>query len=169
MLETTCCFLGHRKIKKSANLESALKKVIEDLIIEAHVDTFLFGSKSQFNDLCYTIVCALKEKYPHIKLVYVRAEYPYINDDYKEYLLLKYDETYFPDSLFGVGSAVYVKRNYEMINKCGVCIMYYNENYTPARQANKRSTSIKSGTKIAYEYARKKGRKIINVFDATNQ
>lgn len=169
MLETTCCFLGHRKIKKSANLESALKKVIEDLIIEAHVDTFLFGSKSQFNDLCYTIVCALKEKYPHIKLVYVRAEYPYINDDYKEYLLLKYDETYFPDSLFGVGSAVYVKRNYEMIDRSSFCIVYYNETYVPAKSSYKPSASTKSGTKIAYDYARKKRRKIINVYSTNNQ
>lgn len=169
MLNTTCCFLGHRKISNSDNLESALKTIIENLITKEQIDTFLFGSKSQFNNLCYTIVCELKEKYPHIKLVYVRAEYPYINNDYEEYLLSRYDETFFPDSLFGTGSAIYVKRNYEMIDRSSFCIVYYDETYVPAKSSHKQSASTKSGTKIAYEYALKKGRKIVNVYGTNNQ
>ena len=71
--EHTCCFIGHRKIKKTAELKNNLSKIIERLITENDVDTFLFGSKSQFNDLCWELVTELKEKHPEIKRIYVRA------------------------------------------------------------------------------------------------
>ena len=79
----TCCFFGHRKITETDELKSNLYSEIEKLIINEKVNTFLFGSKSQFDDLCHTIVTELKEKYPYIKRVYVRAEFPYIDDSYR--------------------------------------------------------------------------------------
>lgn len=39
----------------------------------------------------------VKEEYPDIKRIYVRAEFPYINDDYKNYLLKSYEDTYYPE------------------------------------------------------------------------
>ena len=78
------------------------------------MDTFLFGSKSEFDRLCLKLVTKLKEKYPHVKRIYVRAEFPYINDDYMAYLLKSYDDTYYPEKLIGSGKAAYVERNYEM-------------------------------------------------------
>lgn len=91
-----CCFFGHRKIKITNTLIGRLNKVIEKLIARKRVNTFLFGSKSEFNTLCLKIVTDFKEKYPYIKRVYVRAEYPYINNEYEEYLLESYDDTYYP-------------------------------------------------------------------------
>ncbi len=79
----TCCFFGHRTINETEELKLKLRAIIEKLIVENSVDTFLFGSKSDFNDICLEIVTELKEKYPHTKRIYVRAEYPYINDEYK--------------------------------------------------------------------------------------
>ncbi len=79
---------------------------IEKLIIENNVDKFLFSSRSEFYDLCSRIVSALKEKYPHIKPVYVRAEYPYINEDYEKYLLKVYDETYYSEKIIGGTSSL---------------------------------------------------------------
>ena len=52
----TCCFFGHRKITETDELKSNLYSEIEKLIINEKVNTFLFGSKSQFDDLCHTIV-----------------------------------------------------------------------------------------------------------------
>ena len=57
---------------------------------------FLFGSKSRFDDLCYEAVTELKKKYVHIQRIYVRAEFPYIDESYKSYLLKGYEETYYP-------------------------------------------------------------------------
>lgn len=162
-----CCFLGHRKITETAELINNLTVLIESLIIENGVDTFLFGSKSQFDDLCYEIVSTLKEKHTHLKRVYVRAEYADIDESYTDYLLGKYEETYFPEKIRNAGKASYVKRNQEMIDKSDVCIFYYDENYElPQRKASQNDvTSYKpnSGTEIAYSYATKKNKEVINL------
>ena len=154
-MENTCCFFGHRTINETEELKIELKKTIERLITDENVNTFLFGSKSEFDRLCLELVTELKEKYPHIKRVYVRAEFPFINDDYLEYLLKSYDDTYYPEKLHGAGRAVYVKRNYEMIDNSKYCIVYYDESHAPVTR--------KSGTKIAYDYAIKKCRNVINI------
>lgn len=128
MKNFVCCFFGHRKITETEVL------------------------KSQFNDLCREIVTVLKEKYPYIKRVYVRAEYPYISEIYKAYLLKNYDDTYFPEKIINFGKAVYVERNYEMINKSSYCIVYCEKDYIQKAQ--------KSGTKIALQYANKQKKQI---------
>ena len=48
----TCCFIGHREINETDKLKAKLKKIIEELIVNKKVDTFLLGSRSEFNDLC---------------------------------------------------------------------------------------------------------------------
>lgn len=123
MLENICCFIGHREINVTDELKEKLRVVIECLIVDENIDTFLFGSKSQFDDLCYDIVTETKKKHPHIKRIFVRAEYPYIDESYKEYLLERYEDTYFPKSVLGAGKASYVKRNYEMIENSRFCIV----------------------------------------------
>ena len=153
MKEKTCCFFGHREINETEVLKTKLMEIIEKLIVDENVDTFLFGSKSQFNSLCLELVTELKEKYPHIKRIYVRAEYPYISEQYKNYLLESYEDTYYPEHIIGSGKAAYVERNYEMINKSQHCIVYYDEQNAP--------TTRKSGTKIALDYAIIKQKNII--------
>ena len=155
MKEHTCCFIGHRTINETEELKLMLCDIIEKLIVENSVDTFLFGSKSRFNKLCHELVTKIKEKYPHIKRVYVRAEYPDINEHYKNYLLESYEDTYYPEKIMNSGRAVYVERNYEMIDKSHFCIVYYDEQNAP--------TTRKSGTKIALDYAVKQGKQIINI------
>ncbi len=162
----TCCFFGHRKINETDELKQRLYEEVEKLI-ERGVNTFLFGSKSEFNDLCYDIVTNLKEKYSNIKRVYVRAEFPHISDEYKNYLLQSYEDTYYPEKILDAGKAVYVERNYEMIDNSLFCIAYYSEEYKPAKRKNNKKDLTeyqpKSGTKLAYDYAIKKKSVIINV------
>ena len=153
MEDKTCCFFGHRKINETEELKSKLNKIIEKLIVDEKVDTFLFGSKSRFDSLCLELVTELKEKYPHIKRIYVRAEYPYISEHYKNYLLESYEDTYYPEDIIGSGRAAYVERNYEMINESQYCIVYYDEANAPSTR--------KSGTKIALDYAIRKQKHII--------
>lgn len=166
--EKTCCFFGHRKIKNTEEIKTAVYKNAERLVTEENTSTFLFGSKSQFDDLCYEIISDLKKKYPHIKRVYVRAEFPHIDEDYTNYLLQFYEESYYPEKMINAGRASYVERNYEMINKSDFCIIYFDENYKPPMRKNsKRDLTAyqpKSGTKIAYDYAQRQGIEIINIF-----
>lgn len=151
--ETTCCFIGHRQIAETEKLRAALKTTIESLIVNEKVDTFLCGSKSRFNDLCLELVTEIKKSHPHVKRVYVRAEYPIISEEYEKYLLKCYEETYFPQKLAGAGRSVYVQRNIEMIKESGFCIVYLLE--------GERYATRKSGTKIAAEYASRQGCRII--------
>ena len=155
MEESTCCFIGHRTINETEELKSKLYETIEKLIVENSIDTFLFGSRSRFNDLCHEIVTQIKEKYPHIKRIYVRAEYQNIDETYKAYLLENYEDTYYPEQIIGAGKVAYVERNYEMINKSRFCIFYYDEQNAP--------TIRKSGTKIAFDYAVKQKKEIIRI------
>lgn len=150
---STCCFLGHRTIHENEELRSNIADTIEKLIINDKVDTFLFGSKSRFNDLCYEIVSELKEKYCHIKRVYVRAEFPVIDESYERYLLSRYEDTFFPENLINAGRSVYVQRNYEMVDRSRYCLVYYDKSYTPRNR--------KSGTEIALEYAMKHKKEIV--------
>ena len=170
MENKVCCFIGHRKIDKTPKLRENLLNIIEDLIVNKSVSTFMFGSKSKFDDFAHKIVTELQKKYPHIKRVYVRAEFPYISDDYKDYLLEKYEDTYYPENMIDAGKAAYVERNQEMIKNSFYCICYYDENYAPPRRKNSRRDLFdyqpKSGTKVAYDFAVKKCGQVINVFEA---
>ncbi len=154
----TCCFIGHRKIKRTKALEDRLYGLIDVMIKWKGVDTFLFGSKSEFDKLCLEIVTKLKEKYGHIKRVYVRAEYQYIDESYTDYLLQSYDETYFPNCAVNAGKSVYVKRNLYMLDQSDYCIFYYLEDgFSDGMRA------YKSGTKLAFDYAKKKHKIIYNL------
>ncbi len=153
MKENTACFIGHRMFYETAELRPELYKLIEKLIVERGIDTFLFGSKSRFNSICLELVTELKEKYPHIKRVYVRAEYPYINESYRNYLLENYEDTYYPEKIQGSGKAAYVERNYEMILNSQICVFYYDKDIAPIIR--------NSGTKIALQYAKSKNKEII--------
>lgn len=167
--EQTCCFFGHRKIKNADELGLRVKSIVEDLIINKKIDTFLFGSKSEFDSLCRSVVAEFRKKYPHIKRIYVRAEYPEINDSYKAYLLENCEDTYYPERIENAGRAVYVERNCEMIDNSAWCVVYYNKNYMPPRRRTGKNNVIptyqpNSGTKRAYDYAKRKNLRIINTF-----
>ena len=149
----TCCFFGHRTIRESEKLKMGLYEAVERLIVEEKVEEFLFGSKSRFDEVCLDTVTRLKEKYPHIKRIYVRAEFPNIDDAYRSYLLENYEDTYYPEGITGAGRAVYVERNCEMIRKSRFCIVYYDESQAPKTR--------KSGTKIALDYAKSHKKEII--------
>ncbi len=165
MKERSCCFFGHRTIKEEKNLKESLFRIIEEVIKEDGIKTFYFGSKSAFDDLCYQVVSELKNKYSDIERVYVRSKDAQISERYEKYLLQGYERTYFPQRISGAGKAAYVERNYEMIDQSMMCIIYLDETYLPPqRRQGIHLIQAKSGTKIAYEYAKKKARKIINMY-----
>ncbi len=154
-MNNTTCFIGHRKINETEDLKIRLWDLIEHLILNQNVDTFLLGSKSEFNDLCVNMLSQIKQKHPHIKRIYVRSEFPYIDEEYKEYLLQFCDETYFPEILVNAQKSSYVQRNYDMINKSDFCVFYFSEQEAP--------TTRKSGAKVALDYAIKRNKKIFNL------
>lgn len=150
----TVCFIGHRKIEATQKLSDRLSSIIEDYILAKNSATFLFGSRSEFDELSLRIVTKLKDKYPLIQRIYQRAEYPYINQEYLEYLLTFYDDTIFHDCLFNVGKSIYVKRNKIMIDSSNLIIFYCNL-----------ELKYNSGTVAAYKYALAKKKNLINLYE----
>ena len=130
----TCCVFGHRKVEGKDGLKKRLTRIIENLIVNENVDTFFVGSRSEFDDLCREVLYEQKKKYPHIKRIYVRAEYPCISENYENYLLENCEATYFPQKALNVGKAVYAEHNYEMINNSDICIVYFKADYLPTAQ-----------------------------------
>ena len=162
------CFIGHRTIKETEELIFSLKETVATLIKKG-VTTFLFGSMSAFDELSWKVVTRFMEECPYIKRIYVRSTYQYIDKSYEKYLLEFYEETYFPSKIENAGKYSYVERNYEMIDSSTYCVFYYNEHYIPSLKRPPKHnmllpTKRNSGTKIAYEYAKKKKKEIINLY-----
>ncbi len=166
-MEKVCCVFGHRKVEEREKLKKRVYFLAEKLVTEEGVTHFLFGSKSDFDKLCLEAITELKQSYPQIQRIYVRAEFPYIDQSYENYLLKSYDHSYYPESLLGAGRASYVKRNREMIDKSDVCLVYYKEDYQPPMRKNSKRDLLfhqpKSGTALAFSYAVTEGKKILNL------
>lgn len=163
-----CCFIGHRNVNLDEKQMNELNILLDDLINKKKIDSFLFGSKSNFDNICLKIVSQLKKIYPNIK----RIGYPCKNEMFfyekdkekynKNFLtiigqninILFVDETISFKNQEKTGKYSYIKRNQEMINASDICIFYYDEHYNLK----------KSGTKIAYDYALKNKKTIINIY-----
>ena len=162
------CFIGHREIDITADLKKKITEYVEYLIVYKNVRIFLFGSRSQFDDLCYYLVSELKEKYTDIKRVYVRSCYEKLSEFYENYLLENYEETIYPLECVNAGKVSYIKRNQAMINKSDYCIFYYKKDYLPPKKKwAKRALFYyqpKSGTALSYKYAEQKQKQIKNFY-----
>ena len=177
------CVIGHRNIEITEELQKEIYLYIEYLIKKENVGTFLLGSRSDFDSLCHGIITELKEKYPYIKRIKYtcrsesvvleseRAKWEEIYSSFKkrEVHLLGVEEEFEYSTKYVSGKASYVERNQAMIDDSDFCLFYYNENYNPPqRKISKRSTEFyqpKSGTAIAFKYAKRKNKIIKNFFN----
>ena len=154
----TVAVIGHRKINKTQDLVNKLTNIMVDIIENEGADTFLFGSRSQFDDLCYEIVTELKQTYTYIRRIEVRAEYEYIDQNYYNKCLEYFEDSFYPQTVHGAGKLSYVVRNNFLIDSADLLIAYCDKNYQPTK-------GTKSGAKLAFDYASKKRKRIINVFE----
>lgn len=155
-----------QKHQTHTRITRTVKKVIIYLIEEKGVNWFMFGNESTFDDFCFKTVTELQKKYPHVKRAYIRSKQPYLTEKEKEYYLNFYEDTLMPSNVKTAGKFSYVERNQAMINASDFCVFYYNPDYKPP--ARNIPYQPNSGTRLAYEYAVKTGKKssktIINIF-----
>lgn len=158
----SCCVIGHRKVSENIKIVQELINLIE----QQNIAVFKFGYYGEFNELCYKTLIELKKKYSNIKLIlyslnnevaftfeeaerykykYKNKEFPYKSFDEIIYLT-EVDETRFKYAC--------VLRNKKLIDESDICLFYLRENYTLLSNGH-------SGTKIAYDYAKKGGKNII--------
>ena len=181
MSEKTCCFIGHRNVKDTEELRHKILETVEGLINNEGVTLFLFGSRSDFDFICHDVVTELQEYYPDIKrIAYTcRHETATMKEDKAEKeriwsSILKrsvrikdYDAEYEHATKYTSGKASYVERNQAMIDDSDFCVFYFDENYLPPRRKHGSSFLTdyqpKSGTAIAYAYAKQKKKTILNL------
>lgn len=166
-MDKAVCFIGHRKIEDTTELRTTLAQTLADLIENHGIADFLFGDHSAFDTLCYDMVSEIKKEYPHIRRIKYRKDTPNL-DDYSRPIFTKgYEESICPDGVEKAGKASYIKRNQAMIDASEICIFYYKEDYLPEkRKASKTAVNTyqpQSGTRLAFGYADKQGKKIINL------
>ena len=176
-----CCFIGHRTVKDGKKVQLRVRETIRFLVEERGVTRFLFGSRSRFDTICYDEVTALRKEYPQIKRIAFTCKSEYAcKEEEKEGLeriasevtkseitLKAYEDAQRSPRLYEAGKASYVERNEDMINASDFCVFYYDDAYLPPLRKQSKDGSLyqpKSGTAVAYDYAIKKKKKIINCF-----
>lgn len=139
-------FFGHRKYDYYSEYEDKIKNIIIDLIENKGVNEFYNGYRGIFDRLCARAVHEVKSQYPDIKNIMVLSYRP--NKDF--YLPECFDE-----SVYLIEKPVFQKYG----------IVYTN------RLIVERSEYIVSGVKLhggaytACEYARRKGKTIVSIFE----
>ncbi len=166
-MDHSVCFIGHRKITDTSQLQKRLRDVLSELIAGGTVN-FIFGDHSAFNILCHDAVSELKESNPAINRINFRKDCEEADDYTMRFLISGYEKSICLKGVGKAGRASYVERNRAMIDESEVCVFYYDENYLPpCRKKSKHSISDyqpKSGTSVAYEYAVKKKKNIVNLW-----
>lgn len=177
------CFIGHRAVDNAEQVKTKLFDLLSTLISNG-ADTFLFGSRSEFDSLCWEAVTILKEKYPQIKRVCYTAphEVAFTSKAEREqceqfFSQMVKHEVHYADYEEAVNSQkaikanknAYIMRNQEMIDASDVCVFYYDKDYKPPirKSTNKFLPDYqpKSGTAIAFAYAEQKKKRIINLYE----
>ena len=158
----TCSFFGHRDTPQTEELKQKVRETVERLIVEEGVDTFLFGSRSNFEELCHMVVTELKEKYPHIQRIAYLCKHEsgcLAGEGKKEQCRIKeltgrdvyvpeYEDIKKSDQVNSAGRASYVERNYWMVDESNYAVIHIKKNYSLSRST--------SGTCLVCQYAIKK-------------
>ena len=162
-----CSFFGHRDTPQTEELKQKVRETVERLIVEERVDTFLFGSRSNFDELCYIVVTELKEKYPHIqRIAYLckhesgclagegKDEQRRIKElAGRDVYVREFEDIKKSDRVNSAGRAAYVERNYWMINDSDFVVVHLEEGRNDG----------KSGSRLAYKYSLRQKKSMLTV------
>lgn len=151
-----CCVIGHRVVE---DLDKKKLRETVLMLIKSGVDCFLFGTKSQFNDICYHVIKEFKEEFNLKLCCYLcRNEFAFTKESEKERVVCAslnhvdinnmplFDEIIRPNQTLNSTRNSYIVRNKAMIGNSDFCLFYYDET------TNYSHTS--SGTACAYNYAK---------------
>ena len=126
-----CCFIGHRKVENKEIILQKVISVVSELIEYENITMFLFGSRSEFTDICCSAVTELRRVYPNIYMINYRCNSEYcikieekeeqekMIEKYvgKKIKLNAYDDEKISNRVKRAGKASYIVRNQERIGK----------------------------------------------------
>ena len=123
MFESCACF-GQNEIKNQRALESSLSVMFEYLITEQKSKLFYFGGVGKFDNLCANVLLKLKDRFKHIKLVFVK---PAIKD-YENLVEFNYDEVVEIKEKTDYDKMPLFARDFKMAKKADFLVFYVEEN-----------------------------------------
>ena len=148
----SCCFFGHRDVSDIDSIKEQVKSVVTEIIENEGFDTFYFGGLGDFDDLCFEVLHSLKEKYPHIRLVFCftddrslrKGSYDKTKKGFDECICLPLECNWWYTWIY--------YRNIAVISVSDLCVFYADP------------TAEKSGARKALSYAVLKKKRFINLF-----
>lgn len=157
MKANTCCFTGHRNIRKED--EDMIRfKIREQVLIQLEngISTFMVGGAVGFDMLAAEVLLDLREKEgKELRLISVlpylewRERWPEEEKDREDRILERSDEITFMDGQ--IIRRTYLDRDRKMVDHSSVCIAY--------------CTRRNGGTAYTVRYALKNGLQVINLAD----
>ncbi|MBO5736517.1 MAG: hypothetical protein J6S04_01795 [Clostridia bacterium] len=163
----SCSFFGHRDTPQTEELKEKIRETVERLIVEKGVDTFLFGTRSSFDELCHIVVTELKEKYSNIRRIAYLCKHETAclvgaGAETRRTIKLvtgrdvyvgEYEEIKKSDRVNSAGRASYVERN---------CLMIKDSNFVVVHLEEGRNDG-KSGSRLAYKYSLRQKKSMLTV------
>jgi len=151
-VEKTCSCFGHFEVNITDDLIARTKTEI-DRAIEDGVRIFLFGGRSDFDDLCYDIVTEKRNANPqlNIKRVFCFALDKQLRKPPRWFIKKEYEALECPTKDFDYWYTAIYYRNLAMIDQSDL-ILFWVE----ARE--------NSGAYKTYQYAVKQHKRIVNLF-----
>ena len=159
------CFIGHRYLWDSGIKERLTRAVQNE--IDLGCKEYAMGTHGEFDVLALSVCRGLREIYSDLEIEVVLTSYHKIQnkligvfkDEYGETEMIHQDYKILNDvktTMYDIEDLHYKKRitesNKKMIDFCDTLICYVNTN------------KLNGGAKTAYNYAKKKGLKIINLY-----
>lgn len=152
------CFIGHRNIFE--NIERRLKETVENEIKNG-ANYFAMGTHGKFDTMALNVCRNLRQTYKDIKIevVLTSLHTPKKRLLYDDEFGKEYFEPYkdVQTIMYNIEQEHFKRRivvsNKNMIDSCDILICYVNKKHNP------------SGAKTAMNYAKRKGLKIINLYN----
>lgn len=159
----TCCFIAPYSTRLSDDDIKKLELILNDIVINANVRTFLFGFQTDIDFVCYRILKNIKDKYPNIKLIYLQKGFKnLIKKNYKDKFKL-YDKSYYPKKDACTGELSPFKRHEIYIDNSDYCIFYQRKDDKDIKVFDSSNLPLDIDKTIAYNYAMQKKKEIINI------
>ena len=164
------CFIGHRRIF-DRSVREKLKTAIENEIKNG-CKFFTMGTHGEFDEMALSVCRELRNVYKDIEIEVVITSYHKVENRLLDTFKNEYNEiemiheNYIPYSdikttMYEIEDVHFKKQitesNHQMIDNCDTLICYVNKKHNP------------SGAKHAMNYAKRKGLKIINLYDEKDE
>ena len=140
-MNKTCAFLGNATLFNVKETADKIRQAVEDLISHKQVDTFLVGTKGEFENLSHKIMEQIQFDYPNIKIMLVIA---YVKD--LERCPYNFDDVYYPTEVELSNKRWSISRRNEWIieqtDYIIACNQYQGRAYDYCRRAMRKGKEI---------------------------